>query len=91
MSLYIMEDDQNYGGQRMASVVKSLKHYLHQNKLVEGREYRVYKSEAKFREGYDFTLYTATNDKLKKSNGQPVPELNRLLCEASERSRSMRG
>ena len=75
----------------MASVVRTLKHYIHLNNLVEGLEYRVYKSEAKFREGFDFTLYTATNGKLKKSNGQPVPELNRLLCEASERSRSMRG
>lgn len=79
MSLYIMEDTQNLGGQRMASVVRNLKHYIHLNKLVEGLEYRVYKSEAKFREGFDFTLYTATNGKLKKSNAQPIADLNRFF------------
>ena len=45
----------------------------------EGTEYSVYRSKAAFREGFDFTNYELRNGKLKKSNAQPIVELNRLL------------
>jgi hypothetical protein len=45
----------------------------------DGTEYSVYRSKAAFREGFDFTNYELRNGKLKKSNAQPIVELNRLL------------
>jgi len=45
----------------------------------DGTEYSVYRSKAAFREGFDFTRYELRNGKLKKSNAQPIVELNRLL------------
>jgi hypothetical protein len=45
----------------------------------DGTEYSVYRSKAAFREGFDFINYELRNGKLKKSNAQPIVELNRLL------------
>ena len=45
----------------------------------DGTEYSVYRSKAAYREGFDFTSYELRGGKLKKSNAQPIVELNRLL------------
>ena len=45
----------------------------------DGTKYSVYRSKAAFREGFDFINYELRNGKLKKSNAQPIVELNRLL------------
>ena len=72
--------DSNMGTMRIASQAKSLKAWATQNPSTEeGTEMRVYGSTKKFREGFDYTLYTFTDGKLKKSNGQPVVELSRMF------------
>ena len=80
MSLYIMAERAAYERARFADVCKSLKHFTANTpSLKEGEEYRVYKSQAAFKEGFDFIQYEVRGGKLKKSDAQPIPELNRLF------------
>ena len=46
---------------------------------ADGTKYYIFRSKAAYREGFDFTSYELRNGKLKKSNAQPIVELNRLL------------
>jgi len=78
--MYLFTQDSNMGSMRIASQAKSLKAWATQNPSTEeGTEMAVYGSQKKFREGFDYTLYTFTDGKLKKSNGQPVVELSRMF------------
>ena len=78
----IVSQDNNMGTMQIGSQAKSLKAWSTINPdTAEGSEVRVYKSIKNFREGFDYTLYTFTNGKLKKSNGQPVVELSRMFFE----------
>ena len=78
--MYLFSQDINDGSVRIADQAKTLKAWATRNPDTdEGSEVRVYKSVKNFREGFNYTLYTFTNGKLKKSNGQPVVELSRMF------------
>ena len=78
--MYLFSQDNNDGRMRIADQAKSLKAWSIRNpNTEEGSKVRVYKSIKNFREGFNYTLYTFANGKLKKSNGQPVVELSRMF------------
>jgi len=78
--MYLFSPDSDMGTMRIAEQAKSLKAWAAKHPSTnDGTEMRVYRSTKKFREGFDYTLYTFSDGKLKKSNGQPVVELNRLF------------
>lgn len=80
MSLYIQED---YGNNRgIATRSKSLKEFVarYLSYYDEGMEFRVYKSQAAWRDGFDYVSYYNEGGKLKKSNEQPIADLNRFFA-----------
>lgn len=72
MSLIICEE-----GFGIATHAKSLKAFMDRHSFSDGHEFRVYKSQAAFRDGFDYVSYYSEGGKLKKSNAQPIPEINR--------------
>ena len=81
MKYYIIpENDSDFRG--IAYVEKTLKKFaVKQTRwcIKDGTKYQVYRTKAAFQEGFDFTYYELRDGKLKKSNAQPIVELNRLL------------
>ena len=74
--MYFITQEKHSG---IAQKTKSLAAYTKRNSLDEGDKVRVYKSEKAWRDGFDFAWYDLINGKLKKSSGQPIADINRLL------------
>ena len=81
MKYYIIpENDSDFRG--IAYIEKTLRKFAAKQtrfNIEDGTKYQVYRTKAAFQAGFDFTYYELRDGKLKKSNAQPIVELNRLL------------
>jgi hypothetical protein len=76
MKYYIVEEHQTF-----ARVVQTLGKFAAKQAQLskDGTRYKVYRTKAAFKDGFEYTSYELIGGKLKKTKSQPIAYLNRLL------------